>query len=193
MTSLPYYRDAEKGFPQVAGSCPTVRRGSTQPRKFLFVGLSTQTRHSPFDIFSLVRYPKIAGKLLSEFLTEAGIPRLLAVCLSVIDKVLNSQSAQLTHFQRVDAGELRNHLHLAEGEGGNEGAECRHFSGHLEVRGVANEGQKGTRGQLPRGRERGKSTREMRREEKRGEAAKNAVFIQSCRALPQRPPDRRCL
>ena len=83
MTSLPYYRDAEKGFPQVAGSCPTVRRGSTQPRKFLFVGLSTQTRHSPFDIFSLVRYPKIAGKPLSEFLIEAGIPRLLAVCLSL--------------------------------------------------------------------------------------------------------------
>ena len=40
------------------------------------------------------------------------------------------------------------------------GVECRHFSGHLETekreRGVANEGQKGTRGQVPGERERAK-------------------------------------
>ena len=73
----------------------------------------------------------------------------------VIENVSHSEPAaapQLTHSgeRGVNAGELCNHLHRMWTEGG---VECRHFSGHLETekreRGVANEGQKGTRGQVP--------------------------------------------
>ena len=93
----------------------------------------------------------------------------------VIDKVLSSPSAQHSRggeeeSGRVNAGELCNHLHV-------EGAECRHFSGHLEVRGrrgVANEGQKGTRGELPGERTDGWGRKAGGRG---GDAAKNAVFI----------------